>query len=96
MSSKPTAKALPGKQSKYRGLQVRSIYMYISPRNPSGHKSKQKTAFDVSRLFWPDLREATTKNNATVLVAFTQMQLKPLQTQLGIILPNRLEKVFEC
>lgn len=34
--------------------------------------------------------------NETVFVASTLMQLKPLQTQLGIILPNRLEKVFEC
>ena len=43
-----------------------------------------------SRFVWPSA------NLATLTVAFTQMQLKPLQTQLGIILPNRLEKVFEC
>ena len=35
-------------------------------------------------------------SEATLTVAFSNAQLKPLLRQLGIILSNRLEKVFEC
>lgn len=38
----------------------------------------------------------STSNSRAAIGSIRQTQLKPLQTQLGIILSNRLEKVFEC